>query len=195
MNSIILKMVTYSLEYYYSNSDKAVQAVLRCAALTAGFASLSGTISGTGGIITTTVSIGIILKMYFSLARMMGIQFGNSMLKALASAIVANLTGATAAVLAAAATLSLIPGVGSLDAASVIGLTSFCYVYLAGIIYIKMVSNLIKIDQSIENLTDEKKKSPAKGKAGSTNTKVVSKQAAPHLQKRSKKTRRQISRA
>lgn len=178
MNSEMLKMAAYSLKGYYGNADEIVQSVINHAALAATAAALSGAIPGAGGAIAATVSIGFIVKMYFSLGNMLGIRLGNGVLKALASAIVADLAGSVAAVLAVAAALSFVPGLGTLGAVSILGLTSFCYVYLAGVIYIKMVGTLLKAGKSIDHMTEEELKDAASKEASSMNMKAAVKEAS-----------------
>lgn len=177
MNSGMLKMAAYSLKDYYRNADEIVQNVIGHAALAAGSAALSGAIPGAGSTIAATISIGIIAKMYFSLGNMLGVRFGNGVLKALASAVVADLAGSVAAILAVATALSFVPGLGSLGAAGIVGLTSFCYVYLAGIIYIKMVSGLLKSGKSIDRMTADEVREAAKREASSMNMKAAAKEA------------------
>jgi len=178
MNSGMLKMAAYSLRDYYGHAEEIVQSVIDHAALAAAAAALSGVIPGAGSTVAATVSIGFIVKMYFSLGNMLGIRLGNGVLKALASAIVADLAGSVAAVLAVATALSFIPGLGTLGAAGILGLTSFCYVYLAGVIYIKMVSALLKSGKSVGRMTEEELKAAARREAGSMNMRAAVKEAS-----------------
>ncbi len=155
MNSATLYMAAHCLSDYYSNSDEIVKTVMNHAAMAAGSAALSGCLPGTAGAAAAAVSLGVVAKMYVSLGGKLGIRLNNGLIRALASAVVADLAGSVAAMLGVATLLSLVPGMGTLGAAGIVGLTSFCYVYLAGVLYIKMVAKLLETGKSIESMTKE----------------------------------------
>lgn len=113
------------------------------------------------------VSVGIIVKMYVSLGKMLGVKLGNGVLKSLASAVVADLAGAVAASIAVAAAISFIPGIGTLGSAAITGITSFCYVYLAGIIYIKMLGSLLNKGKSVDSMSEAELKQAMRNTASS----------------------------
>ncbi len=167
----MLVMAAYGLKDYYNSADDIVKTVIDHGIAAASAAALSGCIPGTGGAVAAAVSIGIILKMYISLGKLLGIYFGNGVLKALASAIVADLAGSVTAILAVSAVISFFPGIGTLGAATITGITSFCYVYLAGLIYIQMVGKILKGGKPIENLSEEDLKVMAKQVANDLNMK------------------------
>ncbi len=89
----------------------------------------------------------------------------------MASAIVADLAGSVTAILTVSAVISFFPGIGTLGAATITGITSFCYVYLAGLIYIQMVGKILKGGKPIENLSEEELKAMAKQVANDLNMK------------------------
>lgn len=104
--------------------------------------------------------------MYVSLGKMLGVKLGNGVLKSLASAVVADLAGAVAASIAVAA-ISFIPGIGTLGSAAITGITSFCYVYLAGIIYIKMLGSLLNKGKSVDSMLEAELKQAMRNTASS----------------------------
>lgn len=176
MNGMLV-MAAYGLKEYYSNSDDIVKSVLNHGMAAASAAALSGCLPGAGSTVAAFVSVGIILKMYVSLGNLLGIHLGNGVLKALASAIVADLAGSVAAILAVSAVISFIPGVGTLGAATITGITSFCYVYLAGIIYIEMIGRILKSGKSVDDMSEEEWKAAAKQVSDEMNMKDAVKEA------------------
>lgn len=177
MNSGMLKVAAEALKEYYRDADDIVKSVINHAAAAAAAAALSGAVPGAGSTIAATVSIGIIVKMYISLGNMLGIHIGNGVLKALASAVVADLAGSIVAILAVSTALSFIPGLGTLGAAGITALTSFCYVYLAGLIYIKMVGKILSSGKSVNKMTEAELKAAAKQASDSMDMKKAIKEA------------------
>lgn len=177
MGNDMLYMAANALKGYYNEADDIVKSVINHAVAAAGAAALSGCVPGAGSTIAASVSIGIIVKMYVSLGNMLGIHLGNGMLKALASAIVADLAGSVVAMLAVSTVLSFIPGLGTLGAAGITGLTSFCYVYLAGVIYITIVGKIVGSGKSVNSMTEEELKEAARQAAGSMDMKKAVKEA------------------
>ena len=131
--SRLLYQAVKALEGHYQSGGEIVQCVIHHATAAATAAALEGVLPGAGSAIAAATSTGIIITMYVSLGKKLNVRLGHGTLKALASALVADLAGAFAANLAGAAILSFIPGLGSLGSAAITGLTSFAYVYLAGL--------------------------------------------------------------
>lgn len=167
MSSAMLREAAYALKVYCHDSDEIVQSVIGHAAGAAVSAAGAGCLPGAGSTIAAGISIGIIVKMYVSLGKMLGVKLGNGVLRSLASAVVADLAGAVAASIAVAAAISFIPGIGTLGSATITGITSFCYVYLAGIIYIQMLGKILKTGKSVESMSEEELKRAMKSAAGS----------------------------
>lgn len=173
----ILHTAARQLSIYYKNSDEIVQSVMNHALAAAGSAALSGALPGAGSTIALGVSTGIIVKMYISLGKMLGIHIGNGVLKAMASALVADIAGSAAASLGASTILSFVPGIGTLGAAAITGITNFGYVYLAGIIYIKMIAKILESGKSISNMSEEEILKELKKTTNTVNMKEAMKEA------------------
>ncbi len=186
MNSAMLYVAANSLKEYYNNSEEIVQSVIQHAAAAAGSAALSGCLPGAGGAVAATVSIGIIVKMYISLGNMLGVKLGKDLLKSVASAVVADLAGSVVAILAVSTVLSFVPGLGTLGAASITGITSFCYVYLAGMIYLKMVAAILKSGKSVETMTESELKAAAKQASFGMDMKAAVREAKESFKKNEK---------
>lgn len=175
--NVLLYEAAHLLKQHYHNSEEIVQRVMHHAIAAAGSAAASGCLPGAGSTIAATISIGIIVKMYVSLGKMLGVKIGHGVLKALASAVVADLVGVVAASIAVTAVISFVPGIGTVGSAVLTGITSFCYVYLAGLIYIKMVGKLLNSGKSIENMSEQELKEALKETADSINMKDAMKEA------------------
>ena len=171
----ILHTAARQLSVYYKNSDEIVQSVMNHALAAAGSAALSGALPGAGSTIAIGVSTGIIVKMYISLGKMLGIHIGNGVLKAMASAL--DVAGSVAASLGASTILSFVPGIGTLGAAAITGITNFGYVYLAGIIYIKMITKILESGKSISNMSEEEILKELKKTTNTVNMKEAMKEA------------------
>lgn len=167
MNSAMLKEAAYALKEYYNNADEIVESVISHALGAAIAAAGAGGLPGAGSTIAAGIAIGIIVKMYVSLGKMLGVKLGNGILKSLASAVVADLAGAVVASIAVSTVLSFIPGIGTLGSAVITGITSFCYVYLAGIIYIKMLGSLLNNGKNIDGMSEAELKQAMKSAANS----------------------------
>lgn len=177
MGSVILKEAAYALKTYYSNADELVQSVINHALGAAASAAGAGCLPGAGSTIAAAVSIGIIVKMYVSLGKELGVRLGEGVLKSVASAVVADLAGAVVASIAVSAVISFVPGIGTIGSAMITGITSFCYVYLAGVIYLKMLGTLLDMGKSVNDMSEEELKDAMKKTADSMNIKDVVKEA------------------
>lgn len=169
--SRLLYQAVKALEGHYQSGGEIVQCVIHHATAAATAAALEGVLPGAGSAIAAATSTGIIITMYVSLGKKLNVRLGHGTLKALASALVADLAGAFAANLAGAAILSFIPGLGSLGSAAITGLTSFAYVYLAGLIYIKMVAAMLESGKSMNDLSEEELIKMAKKTTSTVNLK------------------------
>ena len=180
--SALLYLAANELKAYYNQADDVVRAVIGHAATAAGAAALAGALPGAGST-AAAVAVGAIVTMYVNLGNMLGIRLGKGLLKSLASAIVADLAGSVAAALVVGTVLSFIPGLGTIGAAGIMGLTSFCYVYLAGILYIKMVTKIAKSGKSIEHMSEADIQRILRQETGGIDMKAAVKEAASAYKK------------
>lgn len=109
---------------------------------TAGAAMASGTIPGAGGVVALGIATASTATMYGRLAKEIGVRLHNGVLKAVASAVIADLAAAVAVSLAATAAVSFIPFFGNMSAAAITGITNYCFIYLAALIFIKVITTL-----------------------------------------------------
>ena len=166
MNGSMMKQATIGLRDYLRdlgrevNADEIAGIIENHALATAVSAMAAGVIPGAGGGIAFGIACASTLTMYGRLASAIGVRLNNGLLKAIASAVVADLAAAIAATVTVAAAVSFIPGVGSMASATLTGITNFGFVYLAGIIFIKMVTSLGV--SRIESMSEDELKSQAK---------------------------------
>lgn len=157
------------------NAEEVAGIVETHALATAVGAAASGVIPGTGGLIAFGIATASTATMYARLARAMGANLHDGLLKAVASAVVSDLAASVLAALAASAAVSFIPGVGSLASSTLIALTNFGFVYLAGIIFIKMASSLGI--SKMEAMSEDELKRAAHEARQKTNVKDAMKEA------------------
>lgn len=184
--SRLLYQAVRALESHYHAGGEIVQCVIHHATAAAAAAALEGVLPGAGSVAAAATSVGVIVKMYVSLGKKLNVHLGKGALKALASALVADLAGALTANLAGAVVLSFIPGIGSLGAAALTGMTSFAYVYLAGLIYIKMVAALLKSEKPIDQMSEDELVKMAKKTTSTVNLKEAVKEAGAAYKKSKK---------
>lgn len=166
INGGMMKQAMYSLNDSMKqvgrevNVEAVAEIVQGHALTTAVSAAASGVIPGAGGAIALGIACTSTIAMYGRLANAMGVRLNNGLIKAVASAVVADLAAAVATTVAAAAAISFIPGVGSIASATLVGITNYGFVYLAGLIFIKMVASLGVT--RIESMTENEMKAAAK---------------------------------
>ena len=142
------------------NAEEIGDIVMSHAMVAAASAAASGILPGAGSLIATGIAVTSTVAMYGRLAHAMGVKLNNGLIRAVASAVVADVGASVAASLLAAAAISFIPGVGSLAASTLIATANFGCVYLAGVIFVKMAAALGL--QKMERMTEAEMKAQAK---------------------------------
>ena len=181
INGGMMKQAVYSLNDSMKQMGREINAeeiagiVENHAIATAIAAAGSGIIPGAGGAIAFGIACASTITMYGRLANSVGVRMNNGLIRAVASAVVADLAGAVAANVIAAAAISFIPGVGNMASATMTGITNYGFVYLAGIIFIKLVTALGV--SKMETLSETKIKEQAKSIQGEMNIKAAMKEA------------------
>ncbi len=138
-------------------------------------AAASGALPGVGGTIAFGIACTSTITMYGRLANVLGIRLNHGLIKALASAVVADLAASTAAVLVVSSAVSFIPGVGNMAAGTLTAVANFGFVYLAGYIFIKMIS-AIGVSK-MESMSESELKSAAKSVQNGMDMKLAMKEA------------------
>lgn len=168
------------------NADEIADIVSQHAIATALSAAAAGVVPGTGGAIALGIATASTVTMYGRLANAIGVRLKNGLIRAVASAIVADLAAYVAAVLATMAVVSFIPGIGNIGSAAVIGMSNYAFVYLAGLIFIKLVVALgVK---RMETMSEEEIKAAAKNIQKNMDMKAAIREAMKSYKGAKKKT-------
>ncbi|MBR5288320.1 MAG: hypothetical protein IKU34_06990 [Clostridia bacterium] len=115
----------------------------------------SGWIPGAGGVVAMGIGVTFVCSMYIRLGNVLGITFSKGMIRAVASAVVADLASYVATLLAISAAVSFIPFVGSMSASTLTALANFACVYLAAIIFIKMLGALMRTGKDVGGMSED----------------------------------------
>lgn len=185
----MLKQAIYSLDDGMKelgrelNINSIAEIVQEHAILTAASAAASGSIPGAGGVIALGIACTSTATMYGRLANAIGVRLNNGLIRALASAVTADLSAAIASNLVVSAALSFIPGVGTMAASALTAITNYGFIYLAGLIFIKMVVALGVTH--MEHATEDDMKAAAKNAQSAINIKDAMKEAKNCYKKQS----------
>ena len=146
-----------------------------CSAAVAAVA--AGSMTGVGSAIATTINLGCGVAMYIRLGAAMGIGFDKGMIRALASAVLAEIAAEVAVILVGAAAISFIPIVGNLSAGMLTAIASFCMVYLAAVIFMKMLAAMLGKGLDPSTVNEDQLKANAKAAMAGTDMKAACKEA------------------
>lgn len=131
-----------------------IKGTIRDYAIAASVASaLSGVLPGIGGVIAMLTQTGMVWATYVKINKHLGISMKENTAKFIGSAIATNLVtnaGALLITYAGAAILSFIPILGNVAAMAINGALGYILIYSAAIIYLKLISKLVKPDGTID---------------------------------------------
>lgn len=136
------------------NADEIEEIVMLHAGIGAA-AGVGGMLPGAGPVLATGANVVSVVTMYVRLSKAIGITLEEGVLKAIASAVVADISSAIVGSLALSTVLSFIPGIGSVPSAIIIGAANFGVVYLAAMIFLKLITVLIKSRKDVSSMTAE----------------------------------------
>ena len=177
----ILKVTIYELNQNIRqigrevNAEEIADIVMGHATATAISAAASGALPGAGSVIAMGIAVTSTVSMYGRLAKAMGVKLSNGLIRAVASAVVADVGASVAASLVAAAAISFIPGMGTLAASTLTAIANFGCVYLAGIIFVKMAAALGL--RRMENMTETEMKEQVRRACSGINMRQAMKEA------------------
>lgn len=168
-----LKIALMELQKHFENAEDIEKIIITHALAASAAAVASGWIPGAGGAIATGIGVGFTISMYYRICSECNIPIGKNILKALASIVIAEIAAILSVSLAAQITLSLIPGVGSLGAAALSAIINFGLVYVAGVLFLKMMVNVFDAKGGIENLSEDELKDMMKSVSTKKNIQSV----------------------
>lgn len=147
-------MLAYGLKGHIANAEALEKIIITHSLAAAGAAVASGWIPGAGGAIATGVAFGFVLSMYYKICKECNIKISKNMLKTLASIVVAETAAYIGVTIVAEIALSFIPLVGTWSAAFIAGIANFGMVYVAGVLFLKMMVNVFKANIDINNISE-----------------------------------------
>ena len=133
-----IKELAYALKTYYPNAERTEQIIINCALTAAGANVVGGLVPGLAVATTIVACFGAVWTMYVKLCRTLEISLTENALKLIAKAAIANIAANLGSVIAASFIGLFIPGASILASAAV----GFITVYLAGIIFLQLILKL-----------------------------------------------------
>ena len=124
-------------------------------------AAASGWIPGAGGAVAMAVGSGFVIAMYVRLGAALGVHWNKGMIKAIVSAVAADVAAFLATTLGVSTILTFIP-VLNLGSSAITAITNFAFVYLAAIIYVKLLSSLLSRGVDLSKVDTDALKEEAK---------------------------------
>ena len=156
-----MKEIAYGLKVYYKEAEEAEKIVLECAAIAAGASAVGGVVTILALPAMITSCLGAVWAMYIRLCKCLEIRINENVLKVLASAALSNIATNLIGVFAIELLTVFIPGFGLAANA----LVTFSCVYLAGMMFMKMLLTFAKkghFGSDLENLSKSELKAELK---------------------------------
>lgn len=171
----LLKEAAYALKIYMSNktyaehfdSEKLADIVVNHAAAAGVSAMATGVLPGVGSIIASAIAVGAIWTMYVRIGKYLHLTLSKDLWKAIASAVLANIVTQLAGVLALELAIGFIPGASIIAA----GVINFGITYVAGLIFLKALTEIFRTGQNPETMTKEQMKAQFDSTTQSVNVK------------------------
>lgn len=135
MNRVNLKILLNGLKVYYNQAEDVEKIILNCAMVAAGAAGVGGVIPILSIPSMIVSCVGAVWAMYIKICNCLEIKLGENLLKILASAALSNIAVNLVGAFAAELIFSFVPGASIATSA----LITFCSVYLAGVMFVKMI--------------------------------------------------------
>lgn len=155
---ILLKATGKSMQGIIRSSDGVKKALITNSMGAAASSLAAGFLPGVGALAATAASVGFIWRMYIQINEALHISISKNKLKSLASALLSNLVtglGGAAAIEVSAAALSLVPGIGIFSASVLLSAVNYALVYVAGLVYIRMLTNLFHANADISAMSED----------------------------------------
>ena len=181
MSSTMLKAAIKEVSYYLKSPSENIEEetqkmVMKHALAAAASAVAAGWLPGAGGMISVGICLGFVWSMYYRLSGLFGIKIGKNLLKAIASVVVAETAAYMVIVLTTATVLTFIP-VLNIGAATLCAIVNFGMVYIAGYLYILMMTKLFKAGKDPNQLSEDEWKVVAKSTADDVDMNAIYQEA------------------
>lgn len=122
----------------------------------------SGWVPGVGGAAAVTISAGFIWTMYGKINSKIDLPFSENIMKSLASGVATNIAAYAVTAIALSTAFSLLPGIGSIPAAGIAGVTCYGTTLGSGYVYLKILTKVFQSGKDPSTLTAEDLKNTAK---------------------------------
>lgn len=162
MEYAYLKQAACALKDVLRDADKIEEIIINHSLGAAASAVASGWIPGAGGLVASGIGLGFTVSMYYRLCKNSNIPLSKNKLKAIASVAIAEIAAYIAVIVAAETLLAFVPGIGNLGAAMIAGICNFAMVYIAGILFLKLMLLFAKRNSDIASLSEEELKNAMK---------------------------------
>lgn len=150
MSYLPIKEIAYALKGYYPNAEETEQIIIDCALVAAGADAVSSILPGLAIPATIAGSFGAVWIMYGRLCKALNIEMKRNVLKLLARAALTNIAANLGGLLLAMTASMFIPG-ASVAASAIV---TFVTVYLAGLIFLKMIARLAEQSKDLTSFSD-----------------------------------------
>lgn len=162
MESTFLRQAAYALKDVMGSADEIEKIVINHSLGAAASAVASGWIPGAGGLVASGIGLGFTVSMYYRLCKNSDIPLSKNKLKAIASVAIAEIAAYIVVIVAAETLLTFVPGIGNLGASVIAGICNFAMVYIAGILFLKLMLSFTKRNRDIASMSEEELKSAMK---------------------------------
>lgn len=133
----------------------------------------AGWIPGAGGIAAAGICAGFVWTMYGRINSKIGLPLAENLVKSLATGVATNLATGFLGVLLVQTIFSLIPGLGSVAAATIAGATAYALTLASGFVYLKLLTKLFLGGQDPTTMDESALKESANRVAATENIKEV----------------------
>lgn len=146
----------------------------------------SAWIPGAGGTIATISAAGFIWSMYIRINEKIGMPFSENVIKTIASGVATNLASVAAGNIIFSSLASFLPGLGTVGASVVVGITCYAMTLCSGYLYFKLMTKLIQDGIDLSNASVENIKSASEIIAKSNDVKDFLKKAKKEFMEKKK---------
>lgn len=190
INHGMLLAAAYALKEYMSSGayadnfdSKELADIVVGHSAAAGVAAMAaGVLPGVGSIIASGIAVGAIWTMYVRIGMYLELTISKDLWKAIASAVAANIVTQLAGVLVLELAVGFIPGASIIAA----GVVNFGITYVAGLIFLKALTEIFRAGKSPDEMTSEQMKAQFSNAAKSVNVKSAFSEAKSAFNKMKK---------
>lgn len=137
----------------------------------------SGWIPGAGATAAVAISAGFVWTMYGRINVKIDLPLTEHVVKSVASAVATNIAAYAVGSVVFATAFSLLPGLGNVASAAIVGGTCYALTLASGFVYLKILTNVFKSGKDPSSMTADTLKKFAKTVTENENIKAIIKEA------------------